>query len=334
MLYRSHDNLIPGFEQFVASHNQVTLLTAYLKLKALEEINRSKHITQIVVRWQVSDLCGKTPASELEEIWTYCKTNKIKLYRNTRMHMKVLWSGSNEAIIGSANITRNGLGLFDTANFELAALTSNLGTDDLIYLNRVLLEDSNLVTEDLYHQLVAAKEKAKLNALENPTPVIQELPETSNKSDKFLTNQLPMFGDIKGLYAAIQNPDQIDHIERNCLYHDMALYGLNAAMPELEFYATLRMNFIHHPFIAAFLEEIRQQTPHASSPHRPSMGFTNVTIWFSKNTTEVPCPKRWELKSHTRIIYDWIQYLSEDSYTWDRPNGGSQIIYYEGLVKE
>ena len=136
MLYRSHDNLIPGFEQFVASHNQVTLLTAYLKLQALEEINRSNHINQIVVRWQVSDLCGKTPASELEEIWTYCKTNKIKLYRNTRLHMKVLWSGSNEAIIGSANITRNGLGLFDTSNFELAALTSNLGTDDLIYLNR------------------------------------------------------------------------------------------------------------------------------------------------------------------------------------------------------
>ena len=296
MLYRSHDNLIPGFEQFVASHNQVTLLTAYLKLQALEEINRSNHINQIVVRWQVSDLCGKTPASELEEIWTYCKTNKIKLYRNTRLHMKVLWSGSNEAIIGSANITRNGLGLFDTANFELASRADKLENDDLIYLNGVVLgDDSKLVTEELYQELLEAKKKAN----ENPAPEIQELLEKPNDSGKFLTNQLPMFGDIQGLYAALQNPDQIDHIERNCLYHDMALYGLNAAMPELEFYATLRMNFIHHPFIAAFLEEIRQQTPHASSPHRPSMGFTNVTIWFSKNTTEVPCPKRWELKSHT-----------------------------------
>ena len=330
MLYRSHDNLIPGFEQFVASHNQVTLLTAYLKLQALEEINRSNHINQIVVRWQVSDLCGKTPASELEEIWTYCKTNKIKLYRNTRLHMKVLWSGSNEAIIGSANVTNNGLGLSNRSNYELAARAENLSPDDLIYLNHVLLgQDGKLVTEDLYQQLLAAKEEAN----NNPAAEIQELTETTDHSGKFLTNQLPMFRDVEGMYSAIQNPDHLDAVERNCLYHDVALYGLNATMSELEFYATLRTNFIDHPFIVAFLEEIRKQVPRVSSPNRPSMGFTTVTIWFSENTTEVPGPRRWELQSHTRIIYDWIQYLSEGDYTWNRPNGGSQVIFYEGNAR-
>ena len=327
MLYRSHDNLIPGFEQFVASHNQVTLLTAYLKLQALEEINRSNHINQIVVRWQVSDLCGKTPASELEEIWTYCKTNKIKLYRNTRLHMKVLWSGSNEAIIGSANITRNGLGLFDTANFELASRADKLENDDLIYLNGVVLgDDSKLVTEELYQELLEAKKKAN----ENPAPEIQELPEKSDDSGKFLTNQLPMFGDIQGLYAALQNPENLNAIERNCLYHDIALYKLNTKMSEAEFTAILKSNFLKHPFIVAFLDAVRNCEAHWKTPNTPSMRFGAVEAWFAANTTEVPAPRRWELEPYVQVLYEWIQELSNGEFTWRVPGRHSQVLFYNG----
>ena len=327
MLYRSHDNLISGFEQFVASHNQVTLLTAYLKLPALEEINRSKHINQIVVRWQVSDLCGVTPASDLEEVWAYCKINKIKLYRNTRLHMKVLWSKSNEAIIGSANVTRNGLGISERSNYELASRVDTLGNDDLIYLNGVVLgDDSKLVTEDLYQKLLAAKKKAN----QNPAPEIQELHEESNDSGKFLTNQLPMFGDIKGLYIALHNPENLNATERNCLYHDIALYKLNTKMSESDFRATLESNFLNHPFIIAFLDAVRRCEPHRNTPNTPSMRFGAVEAWFAANTTEVPAPRKWELEPYVQVLYEWIQELSDGEFTWSVPGQHSQVLFYNG----
>ena len=326
MLYRSHDNLIPGFEQFVASHNQVTLLTAYLKLQALEEINRSNHINQIVVRWQVSDLCGKTPASELEEIWTYCKTNKIKLYRNTRLHMKVLWNNSHEAIVGSANITRNGLGLREGANWEFAS-RAELRQDDLLYLNTVLLgTDTTLVNEELYLALKQAKEQYA----KEKVPEIPEVHPLETFDGKFLTNQLPMFKDIAGMYAALQNHNHLDEHARNCLLHDAALYGMNANMSEAIFYNTLKSNFLNHPFIVAFLEAVRNAEPDPRTPDRPSMQFGPVRIWFANNTTEVPAPRPWELTSYVDVLYNWIQFLSGGEYTWEVPGRRSQILYFNG----
>ena len=159
MNYRSQQNLEAGFDAFVADHDEVTLFTAYIKLAALERINTSRRINQIVVRWETRDVCGPSPASDLEEIWNYCQTHNIKLYRNTQLHMKVLWNNSHKAIVGSANITRNGLGLRDRANWEFASRV-RLGQEDLLYLNTVLFgTDTTLVTEELYQALGEAKER-------------------------------------------------------------------------------------------------------------------------------------------------------------------------------
>ena len=207
MNYRSQQNLEAGFDAFVADHDEVTLFTAYIKLAALERINTSRRINQIVTR----DVCGPSPASDLEEIWNYCQTHNIKLYRNTQLHMKVLWNNSHKAIVGSANITRNGLGLRDRANWEFASRV-RLGQEDLLYLNTVLFgTDTTLVTEELYQALGEAERYAQVHV-----PEVPEVHPPNTTEGQFLTNQLPMFKDVAGMYTALQNLSQLNETNRNC----------------------------------------------------------------------------------------------------------------------
>lgn len=325
MNFRTKQNLEAGFDAFVADHDEVTLFTAYIKRAALERINTSRRINQIVVRWETRDVCGPSPASDLEEIWEYCQANNIKLYRNTQLHMKVLWNNSHEAIVGSANITRNGLGLRDRANWEFASRVE-LGQEDLLYLNTVLLgTDTTLVTEELYQALVEAKERYA----KEQVPEVPEVHPPNTKEGKFLTNQLPMFKDVAGMYTALQNLSQLNETDRNCLLHDAALYGVSATMSEAIFYETLKSNFLNHPFIVAFLEAVRISEPHRNTPDRPSMRFGAVEDWFANNTTEVPAPRRWELEPYVQVLYDWIQDLSDGEFTWSRPRH-SQVLFYNG----
>lgn len=326
MNYRSQQNLEAGFDAFVADQDEVTLFTAYIKRAALERINTSRRINQIVVRWETRDVCGPSPASDLEEIWNYCQANDIKLYRNTRLHMKVLWNNSHEAIVGSANITRNGLGLRVGANLEFASRVE-LGQEDLLYLNTVLLgTDTTLVTEELYQALKQSKERfAKVHV-----PDIPEVHNPETSDGKFLTNQLPMFKDVAGMYSALQNPRQLDETDRCYLLHDAALYGVNGNMSQATFNDALKSNFLNHPFIVAFLEAVRNAEPDSRTPNKPSMQFGLVRIWFANNTTEVPAPRRWELTPYVAVLYEWIQHHSDGEYSWEIPGKRSQILYYNG----
>ena len=325
MNYRSQQNLEAGFDAFVANHDEVTLFTAYIKRAALERINTSRRINQIVVRWETRDVCGPSPASDLEEIWKYCQANNIKLYRNTQLHMKVLWNNSHEAIVGSANITRNGLGLRNGANWEFASRVE-LGQEDLLYLNTVLLgTDTTLVAEELYQDLVEAKERYA----QEHVPEVPEVHPQNTTEGKFLTNQLPMFKDVAGMYAGLQNLSQLNETDRTYLLHDAALYGVNGSMTESAFYDTLKSSFLNHPFIVAFLEAVRNSERHRNTPDRPSMRFGAVEAWFANNTTEVPAPRRWELEPYVQVLYDWIQHLSDGEFTWSRP-GHSQVLFYNG----
>ena len=326
MNYRSQQNLDAGFDAFVAAHDEVTLFTAYIKHAALERINTSRRINQIVVRWETRDVCGPSPASDLEEIWDYCQANNIKLYRNTQLHMKVLWNNSHDAIVGSANITRNGLGLRDGANWEFAARVE-LGQEDLLYLNTVLLGTTTvLVTEVLYRDLVMAKEGYS----QEHVPEVPKVHPRNTTEGKFLTNQLPMFKDVAGMYEALQNLNQLNETDRNCLLHDAALYGVSEKMTKSIFYDTLTSKFLNHPFIVAFLEAVRNADPDPRTPDRPSMQFGQVRKWFANNSTEVPAPRRWELTSYVEVLYEWIQFLSQGAYSWEVPGRRSQILFYNG----
>jgi hypothetical protein len=101
-------------------------------------------------------------------------------------------------------------------------------------------------------------------------------------------------------------------------------------MTEKAFYDTLKSNFLNHPFIVAFLKAVRNSEPDPRGPNKPCMQFGRVRIWFANNAIEVPAPRRWELTPYVKALYDWIQFLSSDEYSWEVPGSHSQVLYYNG----
>ena len=74
MLAKSKINLNKYAISFLNESEEVILFSAYIRSEQLKKINQKKNIKQIVVRWEISDICFG--ASDLE-LYNYCKENKI-----------------------------------------------------------------------------------------------------------------------------------------------------------------------------------------------------------------------------------------------------------------
>ena len=90
MLFKSGVNLVSGVINFMIDNNSITLFSAYIKLNQLVELNTNKTINRIVIRWEIEDILKGV--SDFEELYDYCKKNNIALFRNTRIHLKVIWN--------------------------------------------------------------------------------------------------------------------------------------------------------------------------------------------------------------------------------------------------
>jgi hypothetical protein len=69
MLHKSGHNLEKGAIDFISNNESITLFSAYIKLEELKRINNRNNIKQIIVRWEVEDLCKGV--SDLE-LYQYC----------------------------------------------------------------------------------------------------------------------------------------------------------------------------------------------------------------------------------------------------------------------
>jgi len=100
MIYKSACNLEQETIKFTDTNKTISLFSAYITLPQLKKINKSDHVKEIVVRWEVQDLC--MGVSDIE-LYDYCKTHGITLYRNTRIHLKAIWNNKESVFFGSAN---------------------------------------------------------------------------------------------------------------------------------------------------------------------------------------------------------------------------------------
>jgi hypothetical protein len=319
MLYRSGDNLESGAINYINGANQVTLFSAYIKLTQLEKLNESKKINQIVVRWEIGDLC--LGVSDIK-LYDYCLENEIALYRNTRIHLKSIWDNHSSLFFGSANATGKGLGEKGVYNFELNGINEELSFEDRTYLNKIILE-SEYVDQELYEKI-----KKLVNSVEMPVMEYPSLPTPPPTDDYFLINQLPMTSSPEMLYN-IYKGEKEDNLEMDCAAHDLELYRMAKGLSKTEFFNHLRNVFNHHPFIDTFKEVIKSSTNERNPERNGSMQFGAVRRWFSENTTTVPTPRSFELNSYVNILYVWICYF-DGNYSWDIPGAHSQVIKYMG----
>lgn len=315
MLFTSGKNLRSGATSFLVCSSNVTLFSAFMQKKQLEALNLDKKINQIIVRWDIPDLC--IGVSDLD-IYDYCIENKITLFRNTRLHLKALWDVKGDRVFfGSANVTGKGLGEEGNYNFELNGLSDRISFEDVLYFNKII-QSSEIVDDSLYGRLKRIVEAEKKDV--SFTQLLTEKKET----DFFLISQLPMTETPEALFERYQNQSNLTEVERNCAAHDIITYGITFGFEKQQFFEHLERRFNEHPFIVAFKKAVINKP-------KQSMRFGAVRSWFAQNTTTVPVPRAWDLNEYVKTLYAWICYFDRD-YTWRVPGAHSEVLFYEPLT--
>ena len=314
MLHKSGYNLEEGAIDFISNNQSITLFSAYIKLEELKRINVKNNIKQIIVRWEIEDLCKGVSDIEL---YHYCLDNDIALYRNTRLHMKAIWNNQDSVVFGSANVTGRGLGEKNNYNYELNGINESLNIADIIYFNKVIAS-SEYVSSDLYNQLNDIVNNTIMPAITFP-----EIPTLKKEIDYFLLSQLPMSKSPDDLYEVAIHSEDFHTKEQIFAAHDLALFGIDAFQDYSLFKIELKDKFNSHPFIIAL-------KAHIKSEPTQSLRYGGVVDWVKNNTTTVPTPRSWDLKQDqiVNILYTWICEFDE-KFSWETPNH-TQVIFYNG----
>ncbi len=317
MLSKSGYNLESSSISFIEENEEVTLFSAYIKTKQLRKINEIKSIKQIVVRWEVGDICFG--ASDLDSLYNYCRDNNIKLFRNTKIHLKAFWNNKRSVLFGSANVTKNGIG--EGGNLELNGIQENISHSDIKYFNEIIAS-STYITEELYNEI-----KRKVDEHKDKVVRIPDLPNKKAEADFFLLSQLPMSYNVSNLYDAYVNSDSLSEEDLNCLIHDIVLYKIPDNLLKDEFYSTLKINFNKHPFVIALKDYIKGQEGQSLR-----YGRGGVVDWIQDKTTTVPTPRSWELTKDqiVNILYEWICFFDKD-YVVEVPGRRSEVIFYRPI---
>jgi hypothetical protein len=98
----------------------------------------------------------------------------------------------------------------------------------------------------------------------------------------------------------------------------LVTFRIPPSVPATEFNRSLGEAFRKTPFVRDFVDLLKGET---------SLRFGAVNTWIHQKCEDVPLPYRWEIKEHTRILYNWLAYYFP-GITWDRPQH-SQIIHWQ-----
>lgn len=304
-----------AFSSFI-SMQDVIVYSPYIKLAALKKINVSNSIKQIVVAWSIEDLVKGVSDLELYE---YCKKQGIILYRNPRIHLKVLWNGNQDIILGSANITNKGLALIEGHNFELSASLEKVDLNTQVYL-RGIIHDSIVIDDALFSDI-----KNKVDEQKDKLIVFKDIEYSIERDARrdFLLSSLPQSYEPELFVNTCLNWENSLSIEQQCALLDLVTYKIELENLERdEILEVLKVRFNEHPFIVEFKEYIK-------SSKRRSVNYGGCVKWVQDNCTNVPVPRSYEMKDDgiVNILYRWICYFDK-RFSVSIPGRYSEVISY------
>jgi len=319
-MFRSGENLFQGALEFIEQQNSISIFSAYTMRPTLEKLNSTKKVEHIVVRWDTRDLI--TGIADLS-IYEYCRANGIILYRNPRLHLKVILGDDDALFHGSANVTGRGLEERGKSfNYELSAVT-NISIEEQTYLKKILF-DSQLVDEQLFSEL---EEYVKANRMEVPDEKEPFEPTQSSATD-FLISHLPMSHRPDQLWSQVQEYEHLDALSQKCIVHDLSLFELNPTLDEAHFVEEMKTSFNSNRFVQAFKEAI-------VGSEKQEFGYGESAAWISENTTTVPTPRNWELKQRqvVNILFEWLSFC-DPNFMWHIYSYRQNICYLPITVTE
>ena len=285
--------------------DELVIISPYIKTSILEQLLMECKINKITIitTWSLRDfLYG---SSELK-LYEFCKKNKIYLFLNKQVHLKVYINDYSNCIFCTANISKTGLALMDNYNYELGTKIDTLDVNSIIYFKKILNE-SVLVNDEIYE-----KYKDEFGKLKSPDFITE--PDFESKSD-FLISSLPMSYNINELFLIYSNGFNINTKEKiECAIHDILLYDIPVGLNEMDFVKILTKTFFESKFIIQLINFIGEEKY-----------FGQVKEWIQNNCEDVPVPSRRDLTGNIQVLYKWIVELSDGKYKVDRPNYSERI---------
>ncbi len=304
---------IRKYFQNLDSGQQTTFVFApYVKTDILEKLLEGlQNRVVIVTTWEPTDILSGS--SEIG-LYPFCKERGISLYVSQGMHLKVYSVDLTDAILATGNVSRRGL--MPDGNYEVGTLIKSLTNEDRLFFERIRRR-ARLVDDAMYEELA---EWSNNNRVEIQGDVSLENIISTPDRDNFLISALPMTQSVDGLvlyYDRIcqgEMPSEDPEIAA-CVFHDLANYGIEPGLSEIEFRQELSSKFFAHPFIQKINEFIA-----------PEAYFGRIKEWIQDNCTDVPVPSRRELTGNVQVLLKWFERLGGGTYVIDIPGRRSQRI--------
>lgn len=149
-------------EQVSIATDTLQIISAFCKIPAVEFIDKNIRNTlnekKLMVRFLLTDIIsGSTDFS----LYEYCKTHGWQMYVRFDLHAKTYIFDRSRCVLGSANLTSNGVGIRFHGNYELSTF-AEIDDEDLYKID-CLFDDAILMTDELYNFMKAEYDNAVCN---------------------------------------------------------------------------------------------------------------------------------------------------------------------------
>jgi len=287
------------------SVKEVIICSAYIKLNSLEyfynNFLKNKFIGKcsFLSRWLPGDLAQGS--SDLE-CYTFLAENKIPLYIKNDFHGKIYYISNKGLLMGSPNLTSNGLGLNKNHNDETGVILeesiSNYKYIQNIFQNSCRLDD---VLFKKIKDFLNETNYSSTNSFISWNEVIHKII-SNNQNDNYFSIDEWFFSN--GLHGK----------NKECLNHDYSLMGINNFENKIEI---LREAFI--------LTKPYQWLIKTLKNNNLKLNFGGLSSKLHDVIHDVPPPLRKDIKILLSNLLSWIRDLQIIEISIEQPNV-SQII--------
>lgn len=277
------------------AQDSVQVITAYCKTSALQEIdsliNPRIGSKRLMLRFRKDDISrGSTDFSTLE----FALTKGWDVFIRFDLHAKTYIVDNKRCIVGSANATNRGLGLFSAGNAEMATLV-DIEETDTVKVNK-LFDDAIHVDAQLFQLLNAEK------------PIVNGNGNSDNKqwssqiTDMFHPRVSTLFTHELPAMNAVPQSGYIDFLD------------IQAEQGNCEIKEAFRWSNAYLWLLDALAH------------NDGCLYFGAATQLLHNALVQDPRPYRQEVKSYMANLLAWVEHLCMDEVRIDRPNYSQRIV--------
>ena len=284
------------------------LVSPFITVSLLESILERHPVQAVYTSWRPDHLL--TGHSSLD-VYPLVRSRGTSLITCDRLHAKVVTNRDfSRALIGSANLTRRGLGMAPASNLEASVLIEDDSDDVRTFVSSVMV--AGLLVDDAVYEVYRAwlEENADTRS-QPPTASGPAIP--SRVDGPWLLALLPASPSPRALWDAVN----LDRAVDPTTMHDVMLLGCQLVGSRREVTERMRYALAGNPFFQHILDHIRRS--------ETGIHFAGMKELVQSRCANVPTPHRRDLTEVIQNQYRWIVEIYPETFEVVRPRW-SEVI--------